>query len=215
MKCNPIKKYIYNAENKFEIWVLKTTILDPQKSPFLVFEEKPPKFFFSCFRPDSALKTIDAQMFFCLTSCFAFIFFKQTDEFNYPSCWASCFASVFLKQTDEFNHLFQKDWGKTTSVARILSPNLTRRPSPCLLIQSFFYAFIRLESYVCFLLSDLPRKWNNFDNQDIKNVGSRAQFKKKCWTFCCLVECIVWDIGFCARHVNSNFSYINCSYISI
>ena len=39
----------------------------------------------------------------------------------------------------EFNRLFQKDRGKTASAARILSPNPTRRPLPCLLIQSFFY----------------------------------------------------------------------------
>ena len=36
-------------------------------------------------------------------------------------------------------HLFQKDRGNTASPARILSPNLTRRPLPCLLIPSFFY----------------------------------------------------------------------------
>ena len=28
-------------KNKFEIWILKTTILDPWKSAFFVFEEKP------------------------------------------------------------------------------------------------------------------------------------------------------------------------------
>ena len=49
---------------KFEIWLLKSTILDPQKSAFLVFEENPQKKFSSCFSFDSALKTIDAQMFF-------------------------------------------------------------------------------------------------------------------------------------------------------
>ena len=36
-----IKKQI--QKNKFEIRFLKTSILDPQKSTFLVFEEKPPK----------------------------------------------------------------------------------------------------------------------------------------------------------------------------
>ena len=52
-------------KNKFEIWVLKTTILDPQKSAFLFFEEKPTqKICSSCFSFDSALKTIDAQMSF-------------------------------------------------------------------------------------------------------------------------------------------------------
>ena len=40
----------------------------------------------------------------------------------------------------ELIRLFKKDQGKTASAARILSPNPTRRPLPCLLIQSFFYA---------------------------------------------------------------------------
>ena len=39
------------------------------------------------------------------------------------------------------NCLFQKDRGKTASTARILSPNQTRRPLPCLLIKSFFYGW--------------------------------------------------------------------------
>ena len=39
----------------------------------------------------------------------------------------------------ELNCLFQKDQGKTASAARILSPNPTQRPLPCLLIKSFFY----------------------------------------------------------------------------
>ena len=48
---------------KFEIWVSKTTILDPQKSVFLVFEENPPnKNLSSCFGLDSALKTLDPNM---------------------------------------------------------------------------------------------------------------------------------------------------------
>ena len=53
-------------QKKFEIWFLKTTILDLQKSVFLVFEENPPqkKKFPSCFGFDSALKTIDAHVFF-------------------------------------------------------------------------------------------------------------------------------------------------------
>ena len=39
--------------------------MDPRKSGFLVFEENPPKKFVSSFFGfDSALKTIDAQMFF-------------------------------------------------------------------------------------------------------------------------------------------------------
>ena len=46
-------------KNKLEIWVSKTTILDPQKSTLFAFEEKPPqKFVSSCFGFDSALKTI-------------------------------------------------------------------------------------------------------------------------------------------------------------
>ena len=50
-------------KNKFEIWVSKTTKLDPQKSAFFVLEEKPPqKNFSSCFGFDSALKTIEAKM---------------------------------------------------------------------------------------------------------------------------------------------------------
>ena len=75
----------------------------------------------------------------CSASCFASVFFKQTVEFYRPPSCASCFALVFFKQTIEFNHLFHKDRGKTASAARILSPNVTRRPLPCLLIQSFFY----------------------------------------------------------------------------
>ena len=42
--------------------------------------------------------------------------------------------------TAELNRLFQKGQGKTASAARILSPNPTPRPLPCLLNQSFFYA---------------------------------------------------------------------------
>ena len=34
---------------KFEIWLLKSTILDPRKSAFLVFEENPPKNVFFMF----------------------------------------------------------------------------------------------------------------------------------------------------------------------
>ena len=49
---------------KFEIWLLKSTILDQRKSAFLVFEEKKTKTNFSlCFGFDSALITIDAPMF--------------------------------------------------------------------------------------------------------------------------------------------------------
>ena len=69
----------------------------------------------------------------CHASCFASVFLKQTAELNCPPCHASCFASVFLKQTDVFNHLFQKGPDKTANTARILFPNRTRRPLPCLL----------------------------------------------------------------------------------
>ena len=40
----------------------------------------------------------------------------------------------------ELNLLFQKDRGKTASAAKILSQNPMRRPLPCILIKSFFYA---------------------------------------------------------------------------
>ena len=65
---------------KFEIWLLKSTILDPQKSAFLVFEEKPQNFFSSsCFSFDSAFKTIDAQIFFWL------VFLKTHKKSYWPS----------------------------------------------------------------------------------------------------------------------------------
>ena len=72
-------------------------------------------------------------------SCFASVFFKQMDEFKYPSCRASCFTLVFFKQKDEFNHLFQKDPDKTDIVARILSPNALNlaqwlRGTPCYIL---------------------------------------------------------------------------------
>ena len=82
---------------------------------------------------DWGTKSLPLQLF-----CLGFL--KQTVEFNRPPCHASCFALVFLKQIVEFNHLIQKDGGKAASTARILSPNPTRRPLPCLLIKSFFYA---------------------------------------------------------------------------
>ena len=62
-------------KNKFEIWVLKTTILDPRKSALLVFEEKPHKNVFSlCFGFHSALKTIVAQM------SLRWYFWKRTEK---------------------------------------------------------------------------------------------------------------------------------------
>ena len=53
---------------KFKIGLLKSTgtILDTPKRAILVFEENPPKkYFSSCFGFDSALKTIDTPKFFC------------------------------------------------------------------------------------------------------------------------------------------------------
>ena len=54
-------------KNKFKIWALKTSILDPPKSAFLVFEENPPpkkkKMFSSCFGFDSALKTNENEKY--------------------------------------------------------------------------------------------------------------------------------------------------------
>ena len=58
---------------------------------------------------------------------------KQTVEFNSGRTASSAMGTV------ELNRLSQKDRGRTASAARILSPNPTRRPLPCLLIQSFFY----------------------------------------------------------------------------
>ena len=49
---------------KFEIWLFKSTILDPRKSAFWGFKENPKKKFFCvCFGFDSTFKTIDAQMY--------------------------------------------------------------------------------------------------------------------------------------------------------
>ena len=51
---------------KFELWPLKSTILDPQKVCLWFLKKTSKKNFSSCFSFDSALKTIDAQMFFWL-----------------------------------------------------------------------------------------------------------------------------------------------------
>ena len=40
-----------------------------------------------------------------------------------------------------------------------------------------FVPFIRLDSFMCFPLSDFPRTWNNFDNLVIKAESTRTQFK--------------------------------------
>ena len=59
----------FTLENKRRNTSFKSTILDPQKSAFLVFvetENPKKKKISSCFGLDSALKTIDAQMFFWL-----------------------------------------------------------------------------------------------------------------------------------------------------
>ena len=47
---------------KFEIWILKSTILDPRKLGFWFLKKTPPKKFSLSFGFDSALKTIDTQM---------------------------------------------------------------------------------------------------------------------------------------------------------
>ena len=54
-------------KNKFEIWVFKTTILDPRKGRFWFLKKKTnQKTFSSRFGFQSALKIIDAQMSFWL-----------------------------------------------------------------------------------------------------------------------------------------------------
>ena len=111
---------------KFEIWLLKSTyntILDPTKTVFLVFEENPLKTIFSlcsCF--DSALKTIDTQMFFWL------VCLKMHKKSYWPSkspFWPLVFLCVFKNTdfkklltiknailADGFFVRFQKYWSK-------------------------------------------------------------------------------------------------------
>ena len=89
-------------------------------------------------------KELENVLFFCKRTrersvLFSIYIYIYMPIYIYIYISACCFALVFLKQTVEFNHLLQKDRGKTASAARILSPNPTRRPLPCLLIQSFFY----------------------------------------------------------------------------
>ena len=65
----------------------------------------------------------------------------------------------------ELIRLFKKDWGKTASTARILSPNLTWRPLPCLLIKSFFYGCDKLRAFgrqhgTCHISIVSPRRKN-------------------------------------------------------
>ena len=67
---------------------------------------------------------------------------------------ARSFWNKWLSSTSnvELNRFFQIDWSKTASAAtaRILSPNPTQRPLPCLRIQSFFYgAILQLFSFCC------------------------------------------------------------------
>ena len=52
-------------------------------------------------------------------------------------CCGSKYIEFWIRihRPAEFNYL----WAKTASAARILPPKHTRRPSPCLLNQSFFY----------------------------------------------------------------------------
>ena len=67
-------------------------------------------------------------------------------------------------------------------------------------------------NHMCALMvSDLTRTWNNSDNQDLTNVGSRAQFKNKLKEHfvASLDDTIACDtVGLYARHVTSNFNYI-------
>ena len=53
-----------NRRKKSQIWVSKATILDPPKWVFVFWRKPPQKICSSGFGYDSALKTIDAQMFF-------------------------------------------------------------------------------------------------------------------------------------------------------
>ena len=87
---------------KFEVWLLKSTMLDPPKKALLAFEENPPKKnFSSCFDFDSALKTIDAQMF-----CWS-VFFKMHKK----SYWLSKkLFWPFLAVHNVFFVRFQKNW---------------------------------------------------------------------------------------------------------
>ena len=90
---------------KLEIRLLKRTILDPQKSVFLVFEENPPKLLFSpCFGFDSDLITIDAQMFFWL------IFLKthkkviDCQKHHFGCFWRLIMGFLYVfKNTDQNN----------------------------------------------------------------------------------------------------------------
>ena len=63
---NWCKAFFYIKEQtqkyNFEIWLFKSTILDPQKVRFWFLKKTPTKIFSSGFGFDSALKTIDAQM---------------------------------------------------------------------------------------------------------------------------------------------------------
>ncbi len=42
----------------------------------------------------------------------------------------------------------------------------------------FYVPLCRLESYKKFPLYELPRLWNEFDDDDIKNLSSRSLLKK-------------------------------------
>ena len=72
--------------------------------------------------------------------------------------------------TVELNCLFKKDRGKTA--ARILSPNPTQRPLPCLIIQSFFYGtksrdfrpLICFRQSISFCLRSHKRLLGKFEN---------------------------------------------------
>ena len=69
-------------------------------------------------------------------------------------CRASCFVLVVLKETVELNRFFKIDWLNSTvsskkinakqlarqGIKQVMPPKQTRRPLPCLLFPSFFYA---------------------------------------------------------------------------
>ena len=82
---------------KFEIWLFKSTTLDPQKSAFLVFEERQKNSL--CFSFDSALKTINAQMFFWSVFFKVFISKLKNALFWEVNTFCAIFFSVLAFKT--------------------------------------------------------------------------------------------------------------------
>ena len=85
------------------------------------------------------------------------------------------------RRTVELNRLFQKDRGKTASAAKILSPNPTRRPLPCLLIQSFF------NDYYCtrigaFLLHLYCKIWQFASQTDVLYLEYIFSWMQPSWS---------------------------------